>query len=386
VGIAVIIVLAIGSGVFLILRGGSGGDSGSAVTNTAVPTSVAPTVPPTAAPTVAPTSAAPTTVAVTIPPGALDLGSGVSYTVPNGFTASPVQNGYEITDGTLRFFAQVGVRTAGEDPLVVMQQYIDSFDAQWGSANFSQTVVSPVDSAGPSPVDGYTVYYRVLDADGSGLKGVLDASRRGDGLVYLTDIYVPVADTTSTGLPAGVIDQFYASFVNAPSAGPSIALTPLTVTRVSSVHAPSVIDGVVALAPPAGWNIDLPGPGRVAFSKPTGEQFRAVRLADSTDPLVAQDLAFAELQAMLPGAAVDGFASPQPGQTAEPPIASFISALSGSDAAGRAVDGRIEVWCDRSTGAVFSAITFGVSGDPVRLPAEELYLFTSFRTMVELPR
>jgi hypothetical protein len=204
--------------------------------------------------------------------------------------------------------------------------------------------------------------------------------------VYLTDIYVPVADTTSTGLPAGVIDQFYASFVNAPSAGPSVALTPLTVTRVSSVHTPSVIDGVVSLAPPAGWNIDIPGPGRVAFSKPTGEQFRAVRLADSTDPLVAQDLAFAELQAMLPGAALDGFTSPQVGQTAEPPIASFISALSGTDAVGRPVDGRIEVWCDRSTGAVFAAITFGVTGDPTRLPAEELYLFTSFRTMVELPR
>ena len=392
VAIAVVAALVVGGGAFAILRNGDD-DTVASVDTTEAPPETEATEPPAssaAETTIAETTVPETTVVettvveTTVPPAGniLDLGLGVSYTIPDGFTSEAVNNGFEITDGTVRFFTQVGARTPGEDPLDVLQQYIDSFDDQWGSANYSQTVISPIDSSGVSPADGYTMFYRVLDADGTGLKGVLDSTRRADGLVYLTDIYLPIDDDTSPGLPDGVFAEFYQSFLDAPANEPEVALSPLSVTRGTSVHPANVVEGVVAIAPPAGWTVDLPGPTRVGFSKPNGQRFQATRLADTTDPLAAQDLAYAELQATLPGATLAGF-EPDPD---DEQVLSFISRITGTDALGRPVDGRIGVWCDTVDGAVFTAIAYGVTDDPTRSIVEGQYLFTAMQTMVELPR
>jgi hypothetical protein len=343
-------------------------DASDPTVTDAVDTTAAPTTEP--APT---TTAAPLVLPSTIVPVAeqVDLGSSVAYTLPDGFTQEPVNNGVEITDGTIRFFAQVATRKPGDDPLLFAQEYIDSFESTFASSSFSQAIPATADDSGAAPSDGYFIYYRVMNTDGTGFRGLIDATRRADGLVYLTDIYRAIDDDSGDVLPDGVYDEFYSAFLEAPLVGDPVALTPLALARPSSSKPTFPLDGVVALSPPSGWTVELPGPGRVAFSTPTGQRFAVARLADTADPLIAQDLAFAALQVALPGATIEGF---EPSREDEAVI-SFDTSITATDAAsGRAIEGIVRVWIDTVRSQVFAAVSSNFTDTPPNLADEDFII------------
>jgi hypothetical protein len=314
-------------------------------------------------------------------PGVVEVGQAVRFTLPVGYTESAVGPGVEITDGTLRFYAQVGNRPPGEDPLVVLQEYVNGFDALYASASYSQAIPEPLDTSGAAAVDGYVVYYRVMAVDGTGYKGVIDATRRADGLVSLTDLYTPLADASGSVLPAGVADELYNSFLQTPSVGPVAELGTLPVARLTSVHPSFVLDGMVAVTPPAGWAAELPGPGRVAVSHPGGERFVAARLADTSDPLAAQDAAFADLQALWPGATMSPFvASRETG-----PVASYDAAFTAPNVDGTATEGVVRVWIDLERAQVFDAIASGIADAPAQ-PGHREFLFSALDIALTQPR
>ncbi len=321
------------------------------------------------------TTGVPLTLPSTIVPTApdVDLGNGVGFALPDGFIQDPVGRGIQITDGTVRLFALVDTRVPGDDPLLFAQEYIDNFESNFDSASFSQAIPAEVDTAGLAPSDGYFIYYRVMDVDGTGFRGVIDATRRADGLVYLTDTYRPIDDDSGNIVPNEVYDQFYSSYLDAPLLGETAVLTPLALTRTASIHPTFQLDGVVALSPPAGWTVDQPGPQRVAFAKPDGQRFAAVRLADTADALVAQDQAFAALQVALPGATIDGFEPSREGEA----VISFDTAVDAVDAAsGRAIEGVARVWIDAERSQVFAALSYNFVDSPPSI-FEESFLIQS---------
>lgn len=384
---AVSLVLVLAAGAFAVWATSDDGDTDAADTTadtTQAPSEsvVAPsTVPATVAigPEVTEVVPPPSNSAAT--PGVVEVGQAVRYTLPEGFTQSAVGPGVEITDGTLRFYAQVGNRPAGEDPLVVLQEYVNGFDALYASASYSQAIPEPLDTSGAAAVDGYIVYYRVMAADGTGYKGVIDATRRADGLVSLTDLYTPLADSSGTVLPQSVADELYASFLQTPSVGPVAELGALPVARLTSVHPSSILDGVVAVTPPVGWVVELPGPGRVVTSHPRGERFVAARLADTSDPLTAQDAVFAELQTLWPGAAMSPFvASRETGS-----VVSYDAAFTAPNADGTATEGVVRVWIDLTRAQVFGAIASGIAGVAPE-PGHREFLFSALDIALTQPR
>ncbi len=313
-----------------------------------------------------------TTTGVATDAGLVDLGQAVRFRLPDGFTQIAVGPGVEITDGRLRFYAQVGNRPPGEDPLVVMQEYVNGFDALYASASYSQAVPRTADTSGVSAADGYLVYYRVMAADGTGYKGVIDATRRADGLVVLTDLYTPLDDASGTSLPQGAADELYASFLQTPVVGGDVALAALPVARLMSVHPSLVLDGAVVVTPPVGWVVEQPGPARVVVAHPRGERFVAARLADTADPLVAQDLAFGDLLAMWPGATISPFAPSREGGPVLSQDATFIAA----NVDGTTTEGVVRVWIDVARGQVFEAIASNITGVSLE-PMHREFLFSS---------
>ena len=350
---------------------GQRGSERSADTTVAVDETDAPDPRPTEPdPTVAPTTstpaltlptASPTTLSTTLSTSTVDLGNGVSFTFPDGYTSAPAGNGIEIT--------------------ALAQEYIDGFDANFAAATYSQAIPAGPDADGVSDSDGYFIYYRVLDADGSGFSGLIDASRRADGLVYVTDTYRPIDDTSGDRVPADVYDEFYGSYLAAPIVGTEVPLTPLTLARVDSVHAAYALDGVVSLSPPPAWTVDEPGPLRVSFSHSDGKRFVAARLADTADVLVAQDLAFAELQRVVPGATIDGFEPSVAGD--DETVASFESLIAATAPDGRVIEGIVRVWADAVRSQVFSGISFNFVETPPSLSEENFLLNALDISLVE---
>lgn len=391
---AVSLVLVVAAGAFAVWAtsddggdGGDGGDDASADTGAdTTPVTVEGAATPSTAPAAVSTEPAATEVVPppsnsAATPGVVEVGQAVRYTLPDGFTQSAVGPGVEITDGTLRFYAQVGNRPAGEDPLVVLQEYVNGFDALYASASYSQAIPEPLDTSGAAAVDGYIVYYRVMAADGTGYKGVIDATRRADGLVSLTDLYTPLADASGSVLPQRVADELYSSFLQTPSVGPVAELGALQVARLTSVHPSAILDGVVAVTPPVGWVVELPGFGRVVMAHPRGERFVAARLADTSDPLAAQDAAFVDLQTVWPGAAMSPFvASRETGS-----VVSYDAAFTAPNADGTATEGVVRVWVDLTRGQVFSAIASGIAGVAPE-PGHREFLFSALDIALTQPR
>ena len=347
-------------------------DTTDAADDTAVPATEAVTTTepaPTTTEAAPTTTGSPLTLPSTVVPAAptVDLGNGVSFALPDGYTQESVNNGIEITDGTVRLFAQVSSRTPGDDPLAFAQEYIDSFESTFEAASFSQAIPAGADTTGLAPSDGYFIYYRVMNTDQTGFKGLIDATRRADGLVYLTDVYSALDTDGTDALPDGLYDEFYSSYLSAPLLGPTVELPALALSRPSSTHPSFAIDGVVAMSPPPGWTVEQPGPQRVAFAKPDGQRFAAGRLADTADPLVAQDLAFAGLQVVLPGATIGGFTASREGE----PVISFDSTVAATDAGGRAIEGVVRVWVDTVRSQVFAAVSYNFADTPPSLVEED---------------
>jgi hypothetical protein len=128
---------------------------------------------------------------------------------------------------------------------------------------------------------------------------------------------------------------------------------------VASVHPTLQVDGLVAVSPPPGWTVDIPGPPHVSMSHPDGRRLLTSRLADTTDIGVATQQAITELLAVVPDAAVGAF---EPVGAAGS-VSSFEAPFTGTVLA-VPHDGMQRLWVDGATGAVFSFIALHPVGGP----------------------
>ncbi len=379
VAVGAVVAVAIGAGVYVALSGGDDeevtDDTEETVTDdtesddtVAVSTTVAPTTTIAVTTTVAPTTTTPLTLPTTIAPatteappeGLIDLGDGVTFELPAGFTVDPDvgadSDAVQITDGTTQAFFQVLLREAGESPVVLLQEYVDTFDASFDNVSFSQVIPAPVDMTGQAPADSNLVYYRAVNADGTGVKGVIDANRRADGLSYVSDVFVPIDTDTSTiePFPSDTLNEIYGNFLDAALAGDPVDLAPLSFTRLVSVHPILTVDGLVAITPPAGWNVDNPGPGRVIMSSGAGQIFSAEKIATPvTDEAGAAAAGQAAVLGFVPDATFGDFTTTQYDVG---PWFSSAGWRGTNPNTGEALIGYISVWFDPATGEAFDSI------------------------------
>ena len=366
VGLGVVGALAVGGGIFAATSGGD--DTAKPVdtevtevpdTEPVVTDAVDPTT--TFAPiTLPPATIPPETTEPAPDPGVVDLGGGITFATPEGYTAEAGPNGeFNLTNGASNLFIQVLQRDPGEDVMVLMQEYVDNFDLDFETVGYSQTV--PYADSSTTPVtDGVFVFYRALNADGTGFEGTIDVNRRADGLVMIADRFITLEDTTIDRFPDDLYDEVFASFYAVPSQGAETDLTTPVPVRVNTAHAPNLIDGLVGVTPPPGWVVDNPGPGRVAFSSTTGQRWTAARLADTTDVAVAMAQAQAELLTVVPDAAFDPPTDVPSGDYATQDVT-----WTGTAPDGGTLNGVVSVWVQPANGdAWVGAYTFREDSSP----------------------
>ncbi|MGZ4763196.1 MAG: hypothetical protein ACXV7I_12215, partial [Ilumatobacteraceae bacterium] len=174
-GIVALVVL-VGGGIYLITRDSSTKKIAVGVTTaTDVSVTTSPTTTPatTAAATTTesvvtfslPTFTLPiqTTTTFTVPAGALDLGNKVYLPVPDGWKQiSNPGNVVVLSDGTISLAVQVLLRTPGEDPAALVQEYTDTFDADYDAVGYNATLFSNSDTTGALPIDQYFTFYTTL--------------------------------------------------------------------------------------------------------------------------------------------------------------------------------------------------------------------------------
>ena len=366
VGLGAVGALAVGGGIFALTQNGDDKDAKPAVTEVsvaeteAVVTTVAESTTTFAPITLPPATIPPETTEAPADPGIVDLGGGITFAAPEGYTFETGPSGeVNLTNGTANMFIQVLQRTPGEDPMVLMQEYIDNFDANFASIGFSQSV--PYSDSSTVPVtDGAFVFYRSLNADGSGFDGALDVNRRADGLVMIADRFVTLAEPDAEKFPSDLYDEIFATFYATPSQGAEVELPPLTPVRVNTTHVPLLVDGLVGITPPPGWVVDNPGPGRVAISTTTGQRWVSGRLGDTTDLNVAQAEAQAELVAVVPDAVFDPPEDVESGDYATRDVT-----WTGTAPDGGKLNGVISVWVHPTNGdAWVGAYSFREDSSP----------------------
>lgn len=409
VALGAVVAVGIGAGVYVALSGGDDdettADTEETVTDdTAGATTLAPST--TAAPTtvevtttVAPTTTTPLTLPTTVPPstteappeGTIDLGDGVTFLLPDGYTVDPDvgtdSDAVQISDGTNQAFFQVLLRDPGESPVVLLQEYIDTFDASFDNVSYSQVIPAAVDTSGQAPADSNLVYYRAMNADGSGVKGVIDANRRADGLAYVSDIFVPIDTDTSTNtpFPTDTLNEVYGNFLDAPLVGDTVDLQPLSFTRVTTAHPILTVDGLVAFTPVAGWNVDVPGPGRVIVSSSDGQIFEAEKLATPvTDEATATAAGQAAVVGFVPDATFGDFTTTPYDDS---PWFSTAGWRGTNPSTGAALIGYISVWFDPATGEAYDSIEAWVG--PAENPphaSESNFMFNTLDISISQPR
>jgi hypothetical protein len=350
-------------------------------TTAAPATTVALSLPTTVTPE---TTVAAATTAASVPAGSLDLGHGVSIKIPDKYTQdTSVASVNAVTDGTIKMVAQVLQRTPGESPLALLQEYVNTFDGTFPTVNYSQVIPIAADTSGAQATDGSYVFYRVLNADGTGIRGVIEADRRADGLSYLTDIYRPLSDTSDDLFPQTTLDELHQSFLATAATGAGVALDPPTFTHLTSSHASYVVDGLIAITPPAGWNVDAPGPGRVVFSRPDGQRFLAQKIDAVADLTAAAEKAKADTVALVPSATFGDFTTDTSSRFG------FTSARwQGTDPnTGQQLNGFISIWNNPTSGEAFESLEawVGASQDPPSTPESD-FLFHTFDVSINQPR
>jgi hypothetical protein len=208
----------------------------------ALPTTVTPT-----------TTLPPTDTAVGAPDGAVDLGLGVFFPLPAGWEITDDSGAPTISNGSTSLSLQALTRPPGEDPMALMQEYIDTFDA-----DFDRVAYNPSERferlEGPMPIEEYGMTYRIYsptEDDGISTTGLAAIFVRGDGLSVVYDVF-------STEGVYDVDGDSYAAFVqsmlDAPALGEPIDAVPRESFRITSVHEFVPIFGLAGYTPAPGWN------------------------------------------------------------------------------------------------------------------------------------
>lgn len=255
----------------------------SIVATSIVATTVA--APTTAEPT---TSAAPPTTAAW-PEGSIDVGSGVHLVPPDGWSVDWDDLGPILTDGVDHAALEVHVQPPGEDPAVVLQAYVDEFDAAYDTVAYSAVTMRNSFGSGATQVDQYGLYYLTYDAaEGIGWFGGLFAMIRADGLTVVLDVW-NAGD--GGGLPDDAAAQVRQSLLAAPAVAGAVELLPRAPFRLASVHPAVVIDGTTAFTPAPGFELvdDGDGWGRVSNGQLDAELHALAGAASLDDVMSAGD-------------------------------------------------------------------------------------------------
>jgi hypothetical protein len=247
IGGVVAVVVLVGGGTYLATRG-DGDSSGSPstdidttetpatdidTTEAPSPTTVLVTIPPTTLPP--PTTTALTTTTAPVSGGVVDLGLGVSMPIPDGWTLLEEGEAPTISDGTSNLTLQALARPAGEDPAVLMQEYINTFDTDYDAVTYDPSVRFPR-IEGALAIDQYGVNYRLFDPESENGIGVIGTSYvyvRADGLSVVYDIF---SREVTPGPGQASFDAFIDSLIAAPPLGAAAPLTERAPFRVTSVH------------------------------------------------------------------------------------------------------------------------------------------------------
>ncbi|MEZ5249840.1 MAG: hypothetical protein R2713_11685 [Ilumatobacteraceae bacterium] len=247
-------------------------------------------------PTVPPTGAPATSIPAT-PVGSEDLGYGVSVPVPDGwFVDERYEHGIVLADGASGWVAfESHVRPAGEDPLVLMQEYVDGFDTEFEAITYGPMVAEPRRSLDP-PISQHRVYYTTYDPSnvdrGRGLNGGVYAEP-GDGLCVIADIWV---DTAAAGggtveFPDSATTALEDRLSAAPPLGAFRELVDHDPVRLRSAHAEVLVDDLIGFTVAPGFDVVEDEFGLVKVANGTRE-FEVQRLEGQAS--VAAALAEAE--------------------------------------------------------------------------------------------
>jgi hypothetical protein len=237
-------------------------------------TEPATTTPLTLPPTIVPsTTAAPTTTALTVPAGALDLGYGVFFPVPAGWSQTNADAGDEaptISNGDTSLTLQAVARTPGEDPQQLLQEYVDTFDTDFEAVAYDPSQqYDRID--GPMPIDAYGITYRTYDSsddDGVGLTGLAEVFVRGDGLTVVYDVFSSIEKYDVEGQAYG---DFVDSMVQAPALGTPVELVAHPSFRVTSAHEFVPSFGLAGYTLTPGWHTKQRADGNPYASNDDGD-------------------------------------------------------------------------------------------------------------------
>ena len=224
------------------------------------------TVPQTAPP---PTVAAATTGPFVVPANAVDLGHHVYIPIPSGWTHTVTSSGLDVLaspDGNSKLEIQVLVRTVGEAPSVLMQEYANLFSPSFAAVNFTSTVRFTV--SGPVAAYEYGSFYKGYSAsspDGTGTIGGLYVFQRADGLSAIYDVFGP---TNVMGVGDTAFQAFTNSYEAAPLLEPSGNLQAAGPFRVTTAVPSVAVSSVLGFTPAPGFtpSTDPGGGARVSSS------------------------------------------------------------------------------------------------------------------------
>jgi len=172
---------------------------------------------------------------VVVPEGALDLSDGVFLPLDAGVEVSG-DDPFTITNksSASTMIVQVARREPGEDPNVLLQEYIDIFDADYTLVTYLPSETQPPGFAGFDTLRFSRVSYMLYqpELEYPNVVGEVGLWQRNDGLTVLADTYGSAASPVSDGAFSGLIG----SLADAPSLGATAEWFPTVATLPDTLH------------------------------------------------------------------------------------------------------------------------------------------------------
>lgn len=173
---------------------------------------------------------------VVVPDGALDLGDGVFLPLDAAVELSG-DDPYTITNNTSAstMVLQVVRRQPGEDPNVLLQEYIDIFDADYTLVSYLPSETQPPGVAGFDSLRFSRVAYMLYqpELEYPNVVGEVGLWMRNDGLTVLADTYGSAASPISDGAFQGLIGSLAA----APAVDEPAEWFPAAARMPDTIHA-----------------------------------------------------------------------------------------------------------------------------------------------------
>ena len=317
----------------------------TSTTSTSTPTTTS-TTPPTTTPSLPPR-----------PANAIDLGSGVDVLLPDGWerTDGLADAIVQMSDGTLHVDVRAVERTPGEDPAVLLQQYLDLYDEEFAAAGYSPATLRGADGD-DGEVRRIGLYYRAIDEDLTGINGGAYLFQRDDGLTVLFDIYGPEDEDLETFPEEDALVQ---SLLDAPPVGESVEFGDFAPVRVTSTHPTLLVDELIGFALPPGW-VDASAGGAAITNNNLDETVVAVKLTGQPDADAAAAAAQADFASRYPGFTY-GAAETADARADLERRDIRLDAVSDPNIDGRPRVGSMSVWFDPASGNAISFARFWYS-------------------------